>query len=119
MTKNPDHPRVEQPQARQTSTPVKTELRLDVPIMFEITAEDLRLAKPYDDCQGCIIFTALTRLGFPVFSVGPDSVTFDPTGSCFNWVIFRCDDISASLIGANSNYKPDVVGRQIILYPAR
>lgn len=109
-TRNPQTSR------RQTSTPAQTH-RLDVPIMFEITAEDLANAKPYTKCQGCLIYTSLIRLGYPVYSVGSSDVDFhDGNGGL---ITLKSDEIGCGSIGGvlNGPYRKDVVGKQIILYP--
>lgn len=88
--------------------------RLDVPILFSITKEDLEQADLFHVCRGCLIYTALKRRGYPVVGVGGTYARLEVG----NKYLFFDGDIGADRLTTDCvHYRPELLGEQIILYP--
>lgn len=100
----------------------KPQMQERVPIFIEITEQDIQTAGPYTDCRGCIIWTALTRMGYKGHAVSDNFVLFSDR----NNIYWGYTDGKAGITGEQlcmkhysrrPFYNPEVVGKQIVLYP--
>lgn len=90
-----------------------------VPILIEITEEDRQKAGIFSDSSGCLVATALKRNGYNhARGVPLADIRMMQVDGAHYW----CDDINAAKLHYSESseplYSPEVVGKQIILYPA-
>lgn len=92
------------------------QVQVRVPIMIEITEEDRQSADHYSNICGCLVWTALRRMGYSRVSVGAPTVRLGGDD-------YSSDEITSSELAvdhfakARPFYRKEVVGKQIVLYP--
>lgn len=81
------------------------------------TEEDRQKAKRYGDICGCILYTALTRMGFEVSSVGGSSATIAGRYYRFaKWFDPDKTNFVEKSAARKPFYKESIVGRKLNLH---
>lgn len=85
-----------------------------VPIMIEITKEDVEQAGNYNNCKSCLIATALRRMGHKPCVVSPRTVQLTGPHDYYGGSL-GCDDLGWDVM--NQRWSPDAVGCRHVIYP--